>query len=159
MCEEMNFTTRIKNSWDGYFQTVGTCQLNNNGIIFLDEYNLPIDNEFEIEELFNKFVNEDIETNTYAYDMRFYLSAKRLNFVSDYSGFAKIRDQLTYWDRAFKLEDVGKKIFEIFFDTKMEELNNFKNHINFAGIGKDFYLNRKDWCGFTKYGFIIKNHD
>lgn len=44
----------INPKWPAYDQAVGKCQLSNYGIIFLDQYGMPIDNEYTTEELFEK---------------------------------------------------------------------------------------------------------
>ena len=45
----------VSESWNEYEQVVGGNQLLNFGIIFLDKYNKPIDNEYELEELYEKY--------------------------------------------------------------------------------------------------------
>ena len=50
----------IKNSWSDYDKTIAQSHLNNFGIIFLDDqYNLPIDNLFELEELYRIYKKEE----------------------------------------------------------------------------------------------------
>ena len=41
-------TTAIQKWWNDYNQTVAICQLDNNGVIFLDDYDCPIDNPEEL---------------------------------------------------------------------------------------------------------------
>lgn len=48
----------INENWNEYDKSVGRSQLSNYGIIFIDEYDSPIDNEFELEELNKKFLWE-----------------------------------------------------------------------------------------------------
>lgn len=45
----------VSESWSEYEQVVGRNQLLNFGVIFLDKYNKPIDNEYELEELYEKY--------------------------------------------------------------------------------------------------------
>lgn len=41
----MNTTTTIDPAWSDYDKTVATCHLHNWGVIYLDEYEQPIDVE------------------------------------------------------------------------------------------------------------------
>lgn len=41
-------------SWNEYDYYVAECQLFNYGCIYLDDYNMPIDREFELEEIYKK---------------------------------------------------------------------------------------------------------
>lgn len=50
--------TEINPNWSEYDQTVASCHLANYGIIFLDEYDYPIDNEYRLEDLNNEYVNQ-----------------------------------------------------------------------------------------------------
>lgn len=50
----MKTTKEINSVWSAYDQSVAKCHLINYGIIFLDEYGIPIDNEFLTDELFEK---------------------------------------------------------------------------------------------------------
>lgn len=50
----MNTTKEINNAWSAYDQNVAKCHLINYGVIFTDEYGVPIDNEFLTDELFEK---------------------------------------------------------------------------------------------------------
>lgn len=62
----MNYKTRksIKNSWSEYDKTIATTHLNNYGVIFLDtKYNLPIDDLFELEDLYEKYQKESQNLN------------------------------------------------------------------------------------------------
>ena len=54
MCE-LKTTKSLSDRWMEYDRTVGYFQLLNYGVIFLDEYNLPIDNENELEELYKQY--------------------------------------------------------------------------------------------------------
>lgn len=47
----MKTTTQINPEWREYEQRVGTCHLDNYGKIYLDQYGVPIDNEYELERL------------------------------------------------------------------------------------------------------------
>ena len=47
----MKTTKEIRTEWSEYDRVVAQCQLMNYGKIYLDEYDLPIDNEYLIEEL------------------------------------------------------------------------------------------------------------
>lgn len=50
----------IKQSWSDYDKTIAQSHLNNFGVIFLDDqYNLPIDNLFELEELYQIYKKEE----------------------------------------------------------------------------------------------------
>lgn len=52
----------INSKWNEYEKVVGRNQLLNFGIIFLDKYKKPIDNEFELEELNEEFIlKKDID--------------------------------------------------------------------------------------------------
>lgn len=44
----------INLDWNEYDTSVGTCQLENWGIIFLDDYDLPIDDEYYQEYLYDQ---------------------------------------------------------------------------------------------------------
>lgn len=55
----MKTRKNIKNSWEEYDKVIAQSHLNNFGIIFLDEYNLPIDNLFELEELYQIYQQEN----------------------------------------------------------------------------------------------------
>lgn len=50
----MKTTKEINSAWNAYDQSVAKCHLINYGIIFLDEYGIPIDNEFLTDELLKK---------------------------------------------------------------------------------------------------------
>ena len=45
----------IDSNWSKYDQTVGKSQLQNYNVIFLDAFRLPIDDIYEIEELFKVY--------------------------------------------------------------------------------------------------------
>ena len=53
----------VNDNWNEYDKVVGRNQLLNYGIIFTDKYGSPIDNEYELEELNQKFLwkKEDIK--------------------------------------------------------------------------------------------------
>ena len=53
----------VNDNWNEYDKVVGKNQLSNYGIIFTDKYGSPIDNEYELEELNQKFLwgKEDIK--------------------------------------------------------------------------------------------------
>lgn len=51
----MNTRYTINPSWAKYDQLVARNMLKQYGVIFLDEYGLPIDNEREVDELFQKW--------------------------------------------------------------------------------------------------------
>jgi len=53
----------VNDNWNEYDKVVGRNQLSNYGIIFTDKYGSPIDNEYELEELNQKFLwgKEDIK--------------------------------------------------------------------------------------------------
>ena len=44
-------TKKINSEWSEYDRIVALSQLTNYGVIFLDAYDLPIDDEYELEEL------------------------------------------------------------------------------------------------------------
>lgn len=54
----MKTTTEINEKWDDYGKKVAECQLYNYGVIFLDNYDFPIDNEYELEELYEQFCRD-----------------------------------------------------------------------------------------------------
>jgi hypothetical protein len=53
----MKTTKTINTNWCKYDQMVASCHLSNYGIIFLDEWGKPIDNEFELEEAYQQYKN------------------------------------------------------------------------------------------------------
>lgn len=53
----MNTTKEIKKSWSSYDKSVAKAQLSNYGIIYLDKYDKPIDDEFLLEEVSNDIHN------------------------------------------------------------------------------------------------------
>lgn len=57
----MIITTEINENWNDYSKKVAKCQLNNYGVIFLDNYGCPIDNEYELEELYEAYLNSKKE--------------------------------------------------------------------------------------------------
>lgn len=54
-------TTEINENWNDYSKKVAKCHLNNYGVIFLDNYGCPIDNEYELEELYEAYLNSKKE--------------------------------------------------------------------------------------------------
>mgnify|MGYP004663843289 CR=1 FL=1 len=144
-------TTGIQTWWNDYNQTLATCQLNNNGVIFLDDYDCPIDNQFEVDKLFEIFIIGD---NSLAYNSRFYLSMKQLGFVDDYADFEKEAHNFIFMDDIYSLESVGRKYLIMLLKT--EGIHNFETlekYIYFKGIGEDLSLRKK--AGFSKYGFVV----
>ena len=57
----MKTTMEINEKWDDYGKKVAECHLNNYGVIFLDDYGCPIDNEYELEELYEAYLNSKKE--------------------------------------------------------------------------------------------------
>lgn len=55
----MKVTTEIDEKWNNYDKANAKCQLHNYGVIYLDEYDHPIDNEYELEDLNEKY-NRDL---------------------------------------------------------------------------------------------------
>lgn len=51
----MKTAKTINESWNSYDKTVASTQLNNLGVIFLDDFGSPIDNEFELDDLYRKY--------------------------------------------------------------------------------------------------------
>jgi hypothetical protein len=47
----MKTTKKINCEWSKYDRMVASSQLANYGVIFLDEYDLPIDDDYELEEM------------------------------------------------------------------------------------------------------------
>lgn len=47
----MKTTKEISSEWSEYDKMIALSQLTNYGVIYLDEYNLPIDDEYLLEEL------------------------------------------------------------------------------------------------------------
>lgn len=47
----MKTTIEINENWSEYDKNVARCQMLNYGKIYLDEYDVPIDNEYLLEEL------------------------------------------------------------------------------------------------------------
>lgn len=52
---EMKTAKAIDSTWCNYDKTVAEAQLNNFGVIFLDDFGNPIDNEFELDDLYRKY--------------------------------------------------------------------------------------------------------
>lgn len=55
MIIDMNITTTINPDWGQYDTTVAECHLFNYGVIFLDEWGCPIDDEYTLEELYQQY--------------------------------------------------------------------------------------------------------
>lgn len=55
----MKTTTTIDSNWNTYDKMTAQCQLVNYGVIFLDNYDLPIDDEYLLEELYNEVLNNE----------------------------------------------------------------------------------------------------
>lgn len=51
----MKTTKEINKKWNTYDQSIAKCHLFNYGVIFLDYFGYPIDNEYETEELYKEF--------------------------------------------------------------------------------------------------------
>ena len=49
--KNMNTTKKINNEWSEYDRMVALSQLANYGVIYLDEYDAPVDDEYLLEEL------------------------------------------------------------------------------------------------------------
>lgn len=147
----ISITTSIQTWWNDYNQTVATYQLNNNGVIFLDDNCCPIDNQFEVDKLFKIFIIGD---DNLAYNSRFYLSMKELGFVDDYETYGNKRDDFIFMDNVYSLDSVGRKYLIMLLKT--EGIHNFETlekYIYFKGIGEDLSLREK--AGFSKYGFVV----
>ena len=155
---KMIVTTTIQKDWSDYNKTLAICQMDNNGVIFLDDYGCPIDNEFQVDEMFEDFIHGD---NGFAYNSRFYLSLKELRFVGDYETFENEKDNFVFMDEAYSLETVGRNYFISVLKPETNEFGayvfeSFEKHIDFKGIGEDLFLDRKKPSGFSEYGFIIR---
>lgn len=50
----MKKTVTINPNWTAYDKSVGQSQLANYGVIYLDEYDLPIDDEYLLEDLYEE---------------------------------------------------------------------------------------------------------
>lgn len=51
-------TQTVEQGWSGYDKTVAECQLHNYGVIFLDGYGCPLDDEYELEDVFEQWKGE-----------------------------------------------------------------------------------------------------
>ena len=51
----MRTAKEINSAWTGYDAAVAKCQLVNYGVIFIDEYGAPIDDDFLLEDLYNEY--------------------------------------------------------------------------------------------------------
>ena len=144
-------TTAIQKWWNDYNQTVAICQLDNNGVIFLDDNCCPIDNQFKLDEMFEIFING---ADNLAYNSRFYLTMKELGFADDYADFEKEAHNFIFMDNVYSLDSVGRKYLIMLL--KPEGIHNFEaleKRIYFKGIGEDLSLKEK--AGFSKYGFVV----
>lgn len=54
----MKTAKEISSEWPEYDKMIALSQLTNYGVIYLDEYNLPIDDEYLLEELVKEEKNE-----------------------------------------------------------------------------------------------------
>lgn len=52
----METTQTINPDWSKYDQMVASCHLTNYGLIFLDDWGTPIDNEYELEEAYQQHI-------------------------------------------------------------------------------------------------------
>ena len=52
------YTKIIDPAWSRYDQSVAECQLLNFGVIFIDRYGLPIDDEDEQEDCYSTYLSE-----------------------------------------------------------------------------------------------------
>lgn len=55
----MNTTYKINNAWNNYDKSVAKCHLSNYGIIFLDSFSLPVDDQYQTDELYNNLKPND----------------------------------------------------------------------------------------------------
>lgn len=158
----MKYTNKISSDWSDYNKTVATCQLDNNGVIFLDQYDCPIDNEYEVIESLKKF-NYLVEGSPIAYRIRFYLSAKEAGFVSSYEDFQDNENYLEYFDGITTLEGLGKEYISLLFSLLEKGLNRTEavekaewlgRYINLEKIGEDAYFDKNHSCCFSTYGFV-----
>ena len=47
-------SAKMADTFDGYDYAVASCHINNYGLIIVDEYGCPIDNEYELEQIFEE---------------------------------------------------------------------------------------------------------
>lgn len=52
------YTKNIDPFWSSYDRAVAECHLANYGVIFLDAYRKPVDDEFELEDLYAAYLHE-----------------------------------------------------------------------------------------------------
>lgn len=52
----MKTTNKINQGWSLYDKAVADCQLDNYGVIFLDDLDTPIDNEYQLEDLYQEWL-------------------------------------------------------------------------------------------------------
>lgn len=53
--QKIRTAKKINGNWGDYDKTVAKCHLMNYGVIFLDEYGCPIDNEYVLEDLYAEY--------------------------------------------------------------------------------------------------------
>lgn len=51
----METTNTINPTWNNYDKTVAECHLFNYGVIFIDYWGFPVDDEYELEELYKEY--------------------------------------------------------------------------------------------------------
>lgn len=149
---ERKISTFIPEWWSSHYKAVASCQLDHNGIIFLDDYDCPIDNQLEVWKLFEAFINGG---GKFAYNSRFYLSAKELGFVEDYKAFENKKDDFIFMDDIYSLESVGRTYFIMNLKPELKNFEIFEKYINFKKIGEDLFFDNLTSCGFSAYGFIL----
>ena len=114
----MKTTKEIRSEWSEYDRVVAQCQLMNYGKIYLDEYDLPVDDEYLIEELNFPKIN---------------ILEKWLKLVNDYDTWLwedKYKYDLPkYWNKLFFLYDRN-----MFVDNVLDKLK--KENITFNKIDK-----------------------
>lgn len=148
---KISVTAAVQKWWSDYNKTVATCQLDNNGVIFLDDYDCPIDNQFKVDEMFKIFI---IGADNLAYNSRFYLSMKELGFVDDYATYENKRDDFIFMDNVYSLDSVGRKYLIMLLKPKgISNFETLEKYIYFKGIGEELSLKEK--AGFSKYGFVV----
>lgn len=149
---ERKISTFIPEWWSDHYKAVASCQLDHNGIIFLDDHDYPIENQLEVWKLFETFVNG---AGNLAYNSRFYLSMKQLGFVDDYADFEKEAHNFIFMDDVYSLESVGRHYFIMSLKPEMHNFDFFEKYINFKHIGENLLFDNLTLCGFAKYGFIL----
>ncbi|MFT0387930.1 hypothetical protein ACMSDZ_27340 [Bacteroides thetaiotaomicron] len=57
---EFNTVTEINPEWSDYDKTIAECHLANTGVVIVDtEYGQPIDNEYDLEEIYRLLEKEN----------------------------------------------------------------------------------------------------